>query len=579
MQRHVQRRHPDLFNKSSCSTDTAQKRPGPRQSTLDALKKPKLLHVPITSKALIDACLELVTVNGRPFSLMEDTGFRKIIDPLQQAIGDGFTINSANIREKVTTLAGSERKKLIDELSGRLILLKIDSATCRDRSVLGINVQYAEGENIVLRTLAVRELCERHTASYISSVVQEVLGEYNISLKQVYSITADNGANMQKAVQLLSDLQSTGNGDEEENDAESDTETDDTGGEPDVELEIDSVIQGKVLRSVRCSAHTLQLAVDDALKDKGVSNLIGKARRVAKKLRAPNVVAVLKRMGRKRAIIDCPTRWHSTHDMLERLSELRSFCDDMSPTVNELHLSEHEWQAISNVVNVLKPAKITTKCIQSEQLTAGDFYGQWLKCVLDTEKIDSPFAKRLVQCMKSRQHTLFENDAFVAALFVDPRYRLFLTDNQAEMVKLHLCRTWDMIQKLSAAPNADSVAERSSSSSEDDDEIEKLLVAKERETTVVQKGRIPIASLLDAYCREARLKRSENVLRYWASMATSNADMHKLATSVIALPVTQVSMERAFSSLKFILSPLRSSLNDKILEDILFIRLNKQFGM
>lgn len=464
----------------------------------------------------------------------------------------------------------------MDELSGRLILLKIDSATCRDRSVLGINVQYTAGENIVLRTLAVRELCERHTASYISSVVQEVLAEYKISLKQVYSITADNGANMQKAVQVLSDLQATGHDEEEENN-DADTEADNMEKEPDIE--IDPVVQGQVLRSVRCSAHTLQLAVDDALKEKGVSNIIGKARRVAKKLRTPNVVAVIKRMGHKRAIVDCPTRWHSTHDMLDRLCELRSFCDDMSPTVNELHLSESEWQAISNVVNVLKPAKITTKCIQSEQLTAGDFYGLWLKCVLDTDKIDSPFAKRLVQCMKARQHTLFENDAFVAAVFVDPRYRLFLTDNQAEMAKLHLCRTWDMIQNLSAAPNTDSVAERSSSSSEDDDEIEQLLVAKERETTVVQKGRVPIASVLDAYSREACLKRTENVLRYWASMADSNADMHKLATSVIALPVTQVSVERAFSSLKFILSPLRSSLNDKILEDILFIRLNKQFGM
>lgn len=124
---------------------------------------------------------------------------------------------------------------------------------------------------------------------------------------------------------------------------------------------------------MRCSAHTLQLAVDDALKEKGVSNVIAKACRVAKKLRTPNVVAVIKRMDHKRAIVDCPTRWHSTHDMLERLCELRSFCDDMSPTVNELHLSEPEWQAISNVFNVLKPAKITTKCIQSEQLTAGDF--------------------------------------------------------------------------------------------------------------------------------------------------------------------------------------------------------------
>lgn len=182
--------------------------------------------------------------------------------------------------------------------------------------------------------------------------------------------------------------------------------------------------------------------------------------------------------------------------------------------------------------------------------------------------------------MKGRQHTLFENDAFVAALFLDPRYRLFLTESQAEMAKVHLCRTWDAIQNLSIS--TDNGAERATSSSSEDeaDEIEQLLMAKEKEkSTAVQKGKVPIASLLDAYSREARLKRNEKVLRYWASMAVTNPDLHKLAMSVIALPVTQVSVERAFSCLKFIFSPLRSSLNEKVLEDILFIRLNSQFGL
>lgn len=90
-------------------------------------------------------------------------------------------------------------------------------------------------------------------------------------------------------------------------------------------------------------------------------------------MRTTNVVTVLKRMGHKMAMVDCPTRWDSTHNMLARLWELRTFCDDRSPTVNELHLSDSEWQAISNLVGVLKLAKITTKCVQTEQLTAGDF--------------------------------------------------------------------------------------------------------------------------------------------------------------------------------------------------------------
>lgn len=83
-------------------------------------------------------------------------------------------------------------------------------------------------------------------------------------------------------------------------------------------------------------------------------------------------------MGHKRAIVDCPTRWHSTHNMLEWLLELKSFCEDMSPTIDEVNLSENEWEAISNLVSGLNPAKIVTKSLQSDQLTSGDFYGVWL---------------------------------------------------------------------------------------------------------------------------------------------------------------------------------------------------------
>lgn len=74
------------------------------------------------------------------------------------------------------------------------------------------------------------------------------------------------------------------------------------------------------------------------------------------------------------------------------------------------------------------------------------------------------------------------------------------------------------------------------------------------------------------------LKRSECIFKYWASVAPTNPDLHKLAMNVIALPVTQVSVERTFSCLKYILSPL-SSMNAQVLEDILFVRLNKQYGL
>lgn len=61
-------------------------------------------------------------------------------------------------------------------------------------------------------------------------------------------------------------------------------------------------------------------------------------------------------------------------------------------------------------------------------------------------------------------------------------------------------------------------------------------------------------------------------------MSSASPDLYKLAMSVLPVPVTQVSVEHAFSS-QIHSVPLRSNLNEKVLEDIIFLRLNKQFGM
>jgi hypothetical protein len=38
---------------------------------------------------LIDSCVQLVITNGRPFTLLDNSGFRMIMNPMFDAIGDG----------------------------------------------------------------------------------------------------------------------------------------------------------------------------------------------------------------------------------------------------------------------------------------------------------------------------------------------------------------------------------------------------------------------------------------------------------------------------------------------------------
>ena len=119
--RHIQRRHSTVYAEvcqGTSSTDTrstASKRTADSQTTLDSLviKQPYTISVKLAPDVLKEACLELLTVNGRPFSLMEDSGFKKIICPIVEAMGNSVAINQSNIREMVIETARIERERTL----------------------------------------------------------------------------------------------------------------------------------------------------------------------------------------------------------------------------------------------------------------------------------------------------------------------------------------------------------------------------------------------------------------------------------------------------------------------------------
>ena len=57
-------------------------------------------------------------------------------------------------------------------------------------------------------------------------------------------------------------------------------------------------------------------------------------------------------------------------------------------------------------------------------------------------------------------------------------------------------------------------------------------------------------------------------------MKTDSPILYELSQIILAIPSTQVSVERLFSGLKFILSPLRYNIAGDKLNDIMIIRTN-----
>ena len=107
----------------------------------------------------------------------------------------------------------------------------------------------------------------------------------------------------------------------------------------------------------------------------------------------------------------------------------------------------------------------------------------------------------------------------------------------------------------------------------DDSIIENLLNLSDNKAKTRAATNMSEASLaIEGFDNTPRVNRSENLFHWWH--CHPHSDLKSLAEIVIALPVTQASVERTFSGLNYILSERRSSLKADIINSIMLLRCN-----
>lgn len=105
--------------------------------------------------------------------------------------------------------------------------------------------------------------------------------------------------------------------------------------------------------------------------------------------------------------------------------------------------------------------------------------------------------------------------------------------------------------------------------------MEMLLRQKEMEHRECQDDDDEIMNKLKKFGNIKRSSMQEDTIEFWAKNKNNMSDIYEISTILNAVPATQVTVERAFSSLPFILSALRNQLHAETLENILIVRLNK----
>lgn len=300
---------------------------------------------------------EIVSVNGRPFSYLMDSGFQKTIEDDMKKLADAghkitFSNNFEEIKEYMRHVSTEIRSKIKAEVYGKPVSLCADITTKNRRAILGITVQYIHDGKLRIRSIGMINLNTSHTGAYLKSVIEEVLEVYGIRIEQVISMTTDNGSNMLKMIKMFNRSSTDSSDDDDEIDYEEISPEEENAAdigdfsEQEVEalmkeIEYETLLNEELsdediyrqllvdltnefsdvefdVSGIRCAAHTLQLAVIGALKKSNVLKWIQLCRKVAKIIRTQNLQYMIKsqNIGEKYVRLDCITRWNSTFLMV-----------------------------------------------------------------------------------------------------------------------------------------------------------------------------------------------------------------------------------------------------------------------
>lgn len=271
------------------------------------------------------------------------------------------------------------------------------------------------------------------------------------------------------------------------------------------------------------------------------------------------------------------------HLQLDRLLELKPLCLELALVNKDFHMAEDVWSRLVDIVKVLKILNDKMVYLQKQDLTMTDSFGVWTEIQYRLNLLPRcPVAIGMLQAIDNRKGLVIENAVMYAAMFLDPRFQIMLNENQMSVALKHLTYLHQkQVQKSDAIERECAVASVQPTEDENKNFLEKCMQeieSKEINANLSTAKPIRDPSLqaeLAKFANIERLVATANVMHFWTENRFKFPILSTLATTIFAVPPTEVTVERNFSSLTFILNKYRNRLSDENLEMVLFLELNK----
>ncbi|KAL2921565.1 Zinc finger BED domain-containing protein RICESLEEPER 1 [Bienertia sinuspersici] len=507
-----------------------------------------------------------------PFQFVEYDGIRKCLTYLNPAVK---VISRNTIKADILKMYKREKEKIKEELtmvSGRIALTSDCWTSITTDGYISLTAHFVDNRwCLQKRILNFHFIPPPHTGVHLSDQVFTMLKEWGIQ-KKVLSITLDNAASNDVFADLL-------------------------------KSELDLLCDGEYFH-VRCCAHILNLIVQDGLKE--IDDAVVKVRESVKyckgsqsrRQRFLNCVAHVELESTKGLRQDVPTRWNSTYLMLESvLYYKKAFVHFQKMDANYVHCpTTEEWVRIENFFRFLKVFYEATLAFSgSNYPTSNLYFPNVLKVrLLLKEEMNShdKFMQKMVVKMNEKFGKYWSRFSSIMAVAVvlDPRFKIQFVEWGFKKVygdvkgEYEFLKFKDKLEALYNAYYAQSSLSLSTSSEKNrhttndhvgssfDVTSDLFMTDFDSYSSIQSSG--SIKTELQMYLEESLIPRSTNIniLSHWRNHELRYPVLAEMAKDILAIPISTVASESAFSTGGRVLDCFRSSLKPSTVEAILCLR-------
>ncbi|XP_071940783.1 zinc finger BED domain-containing protein RICESLEEPER 2-like [Coffea arabica] len=525
----------------------------------------------------------MVLVHEYPFSMLDHVVFNKF---MKAASPFYKKINRQTVKEDCVTAFMLEKRRLRNILKGAN---RVSITTDLWKSGQKIQYMVVTGHFVdsdwVLqkRVLNFCNVPPPHTGVIIADALSKCFLEWGIENK-VSTITVDNASYNDVCIRRVRE---------------------------DFSLRKRLSIGGKIFH-VRCCAHILNLLVQDGLNQ--IVDVIDVVREGIKYLKNSesrlNEFAKIKKqlqLPSRKLILDCPTRWNSTYLMLASALEFRDVFPrygDIDPGFHYVP-SEFEWMKVEEVCKFLGIFYEITNIISgSDYPTANLFLVELyrIKELLNEKALDfSDHIRFMAESMTQKFDKYWgENNVLMSlGAILDPRYKMVLVNHTFPVIYGEVaalrnideirCILYDLYNEYVDAhisshseepPREAGKRKHSEISSKSTQRAAKkvgvnVLTGKEKFQMIVSEidKAPPEKSDLDVYLEEGRYVCDANanldVLGWWKGERWRFPILSRLASDILAIPVTTVASESTFSAGGRIIDDRRASMSVETVQMLL----------